>query len=140
MYSQDELAGAAIEEMLMTSDECRLCQCVVPFADVNAHMTAIHRTNGYLNEEEDDDDDEDDDEENDDVEHRRQRHPQHLANSFQCAFCDHVAADADDVDAHVQEKHAPSEPSFFCELCAVGFHTDVGLEAHRRSEHVHNYK
>ena len=115
----------------MTSDECRLCQCVVPFADVNAHMTAIHRTNGYINEEDDEDDDDEDEEEH--------QHP-NLANSFQCAFCDHVAADTDDVDAHVQEKHAPSETSFYCEICAVGFHTDVGFEAHRRSEHVNNYK
>ena len=45
-----------------------------------------------------------------------------------------VAMDADAVDAHVQERHAP-EAAFFCEFCAAGFYTDVGLEAHKRNEH-----
>ena len=131
LFSNDELEDAVIEEMLITSDECRLCRSVVPFADVNAHMSAFHNTNvsssinAALKDENDEDDDDDDDEDS----------PNEASSVFQCAFCEHVAPDADVLDAHVQEKHAPPDPTFYCEFCALGFYTDVRLEVHRRIEH-----
>ena len=85
---------------------------MVPYAGVNAHMFSMHRLNG-LDETKDD-----------------------LNDPFQCAFCVFVADDAEGVEAHVQDSHSPTDPAFFCESCALTFHTDVGLEAHRRMEHA----
>ena len=77
------------------------------------------------------------DADNDDEEDaRKERLPLSLAmTSFQCAFCEYAAADSDGIDAHVQEKHAPTDSPLYCESCALLFYTDVGLEAHRRREH-----
>ena len=132
IHSHDELEGAVIEELLMTSDECRLCHSVVPFVDVNAHMATFHRTNGWnmfdpIGAAEDDIDFDDVDPGLD------------LAHGdpdvYQCAFCEHVGTCGDDIDAHVRAEHAPADPTLYCEFCALRFHTDVRLEAHRRSEH-----
>jgi hypothetical protein len=38
----DDVEDAAIEEMMMTSAECRLCGGEVPFSDAAAHVEAEH--------------------------------------------------------------------------------------------------